>query len=280
MTVLVCSPFDDLRSKDIRLLHEASRHGPVTALVWSDRSAEAVLGQAPRFPEAERLYLVGSLRWVCEAHVVDVDPDGLPPQAWLSEGEAWACLASSDTPQRRRACAERGLLSLPIAAAQLNGFPMPSVECRSGEDRVIVTGCFDWLHSGHVRFFEEASAWGPLYVSVGADETVRELKGEGHPLLPEDERLFCVASVRFVHQAVLGSGKGWLDAAPEIERIRPRFYVVNTDGDRPEKRRFCRARGIEYVVLQRRPQAGLPPRSSTELRGLSKLSGEGRSQTR
>ncbi len=59
-----------------------------------------------------------------------------------------------------------------------------------------------------------------------------------------------------------------MDAEPEIERIQPDCYVVNEDGDKPEKRAFCRERGIEYVVLQRKPKEGLPARQSTELRGF------------
>ena len=64
------------------------------------------------------------------------------------------------------------------------------------------------------------------------------------------------------------SGSGWMDAEPEIADIRPTHYVVNEDGDQPEKRAFCRAHGIEYVVLRRVPHAGLPARSSTDLRGF------------
>jgi hypothetical protein len=59
-----------------------------------------------------------------------------------------------------------------------------------------------------------------------------------------------------------------MDAEPEIAEIGATHYVVNEDGDQPEKREFCRTRGIEYVVLQRLPHAGLPARSSTELRGF------------
>jgi hypothetical protein len=67
---------------------------------------------------------------------------------------------------------------------------------------------------------------------------------------------------------MISSGSGWMDAEPEIEEIRPAFYVVNEDGDQPEKRAFCRAHGIEYVVLERLPHAGLQARSSTALRGF------------
>jgi len=59
-----------------------------------------------------------------------------------------------------------------------------------------------------------------------------------------------------------------MDAEPEIEVIEPRFYVVNEDGDHPEKREFCRRARIEYVVLSRRPKPGLPARDSTALRGF------------
>ncbi|HAK94241.1 MAG TPA: hypothetical protein DCM87_04375, partial [Planctomycetes bacterium] len=136
----------------------------------------------------------------------------------------------------------------------LRGFPELPPPARGAGTRVIVTGCYDWFHSGHVRFFEEAAALGDLYVVVGSDANVRLLKGAGHPLMPEDERRYMVQSVRHVAQALISSGEGWMDAAPEIERIEPQIYAVNEDGDRPEKREFCRAHGLEYVVLARAPK--------------------------
>lgn len=134
--------------------------------------------------------------------------------------------------------------------------------------RAVVTGCYDWLHSGHIRFFMDASAVGELYVVVGSDRNVELLKGPGHPLRREDERRYMVGSVRHVQRCLVSSGSGWLDAEPEIAQIRPRYYVVNEDGDQPEKRDFCASRDIEYVVLRRVPHRGLPARSSTALRGF------------
>jgi glycerol-3-phosphate cytidylyltransferase-like family protein len=120
-----------------------------------------------------------------------------------------------------------------------------------------------------VRFFEETSELGDLYVVVGSDENVRLLKGEGHPLLSEDERRYMVQSIRFVKQALISNGSGWMDAEPEIEKIRPNFYAVNEeDGDKPEKREFCQKHGLEYVVLKRVPKEGLTARQSTTLRGF------------
>ena len=46
------------------------------------------------------------------------------------------------------------------------------------------------------------------------------------------------------------------------------LYAVNEDGDVPVKREYCEQHGIEYVVLKRTPASGLPPRSSTDLRGF------------
>jgi hypothetical protein len=74
--------------------------------------------------------------------------------------------------------------------------------------------------------------------------------------------------VRFVRQALISSGHGWMDAEPEIAVIKPDIYAVNEDGDVPEKRAFCKKHGIEYVVLKRIPKAGLPKRQSTDLRGF------------
>jgi cytidyltransferase-like protein len=158
-----------------------------------------------------------------------------------------------------------------IGAAQLAGFPPApamDVERRAGRKKVLVTGCYDWLHSGHVRFFEEASAFGELYVVVGNDANVRNLKGEGHPLFPQELRCFMAGSIRFVHQALITSGWGWMDAEPEIEKLKPDIYLVNEDGDKPEKQEFCDRHGLEYVVLKRLPRPGLRPRSSTDLRGF------------
>ena len=97
---------------------------------------------------------------------------------------------------------------------------------------------------------------------------IKLLKGEGHPMFPAVERRYMAGSIRHVKQALVSTGHGWLDAEPEIERIRPDIYAVNEDGDRPEKSEFCEAHGIEYRVLKRLPMEGLPKRQSTDLRGF------------
>jgi cytidyltransferase-like protein len=172
-------------------------------------------------------------------------------------------------PDLRRATGDVGVPLVVVSRSEREGFPVPRCQPPpAGSPRVVVTGCYDWLHSGHVRFFMDAAAVGALYVVVGSDRNVSLLKGPGHPLLGEAERRYMVGAMRSVHCAVISSGSGWMDAEPEIDWIRPSHYVVNEDGDQPEKRAFCEQRGIRYVILQRVPQVGLPARSSTELRGF------------
>ena len=154
-------------------------------------------------------------------------------------------------------------------ADELKGFPEPSpMPSAPTRKKVVVTGSYDWFHSGHVRFFEEVSAYGDLYVVVGHDANIRLLKGEGHPLLPQDERRYMVGTIKFVRQALISSGHGWLDADPEIRKLKPDIYAVNEDGDKGGKREYCLKNGIEYLVLRRAPAPGLPRRSSTVLRGF------------
>ena len=268
--VFVSGSFDDLRPRDIRLLEEAAGFGTVHAGLWTEGLAVAREGRPPRFPFDERLYLLQALRHVASVTAVsDVPPSGWPPTGLAHRRDSWVAEEGRDSEEIRAWCAARGVevrVFGPAALEVVPSAPPLTVEERSGHPRVLVTGCFDWFHSGHVRFFEEASAFGDLYVGVGSDANVRRLKGQGHPLLPEAMRAYMVRSARAVKQAFVSSGLGWMDAEPEVETVQPRFYVVNEDGDRPEKREFCRKRGIEYVVLSRRPKPGLPARSSTALR--------------
>lgn len=137
--------------------------------------------------------------------------------------------------------------------------------------KIFVSGCFDLLHSGHVAFLRAAAAQGDeLYVALGSDRTVFDLKGR-MPVNSEHERLYMVQSVACVHQALISRGSGLLDFREELGDIRPDVFVVNEDGNTLAKRRLCEQLGIEYVVLQREPHAGLAARSTTALRAEERL---------
>ena len=131
--------------------------------------------------------------------------------------------------------------------------------------KVFVSGCYDMLHSGHVAFFKEASTYGDLYVGIGSDATIRELK-DRKTINTERERLYMVKAIRYVTDAFVNSGSGILDFAEDVKRLKPDIFFVNSDGYTPGKKRFCEENGIELVVSTRIPEAGLPKRSTTALR--------------
>ena len=131
--------------------------------------------------------------------------------------------------------------------------------------KVFVSGCYDMLHSGHVRFFEEASRLGDLYVGIGSDANILALKNRA-VANGERERLYMVKAIRYVKDAWINSGTGKMDFVKEVDALRPDFFFVNRDGWSEEKERFCRERGIKLVVADRIPAEGLPARSTTAIR--------------
>ena len=133
--------------------------------------------------------------------------------------------------------------------------------------KVFVSGCFDLLHSGHVEFFKQAAQFGDLYVGIGSDKTIAALKGH-KTMYSEQERLFMVRAIRYVKEAYINQGDGYLDFLPTLDLVKPDCLVVNEDGDREEKRALCRERGMEYIVLKRIPSDGLAARSSTNLKQM------------
>ena len=136
--------------------------------------------------------------------------------------------------------------------------------------KVFVSGCYDMLHSGHVAFFKEAASYGDLYVGIGSDATIRELK-DRKTINTERERLYMVKAIRYVKDAFVNSGGGMLDFAEDVIRLKPDLFFVNSDGYTPGKKRFCEEHGIELVVSKRVPEEGLPTRSTTALRKECKI---------
>ena len=130
------------------------------------------------------------------------------------------------------------------------------------EKKVLVSGCYDLLHAGHIAFFKTAAQFGKLFVAVGADENVRILKGKA-PYYSQEERVYMVNSVRYVENAFIASGSGMLDFEPDMERIRPDIFIVNYDGHTSDKEALCQKIGIEYKIMERIPESGLPARASS-----------------
>jgi cytidyltransferase-like protein len=270
--VVITGAFDDLHAQQVRFLEEAAKLGDLTALLWSDELVARFTDRPPKFPQKERRYCLDAVRFVKAIQPVSQQAsiDALPEVAGLKPN-TWLVRQAEHSAAREASCKSRGLEYRVITDEQLAGFLEPSpgpVERAPGRKRVVVTGCFDWFHSGHIRFCEEVSGHGDLYVIVGSDANVSLLKGEGHPLFSQEQRCYVANSIRFVKQALVSTGSGWLDADPEIRRLKPDIFAVNEDGDKGGKREYCEKLGIEYLVLKRTPAPGLPGRTSTGLRGF------------
>ena len=125
----------------------------------------------------------------------------------------------------------------------------------------MVSGCYDLFHGGHIAFFKAAAEYGKLYVMIGQDQSILHLKGKA-PYFSQDERKFIVGSVRYVHEAIISSGTGMLDFEPDMRKMKPDIFIVNNDGHTPEKEKLCRDLGVEYIVLERIPEPGLPATKS------------------
>lgn len=72
-------------------------------------------------------------------------------------------------------------------------------EKEKGKRIVLANGCFDLIHVGHIRYLKEAKAHGDvLVVALNSDSSVFKLKGEGRPILNEEERVELISSFYFV----------------------------------------------------------------------------------
>lgn len=98
---------------------------------------------------------------------------------------------------------------------------------RAGERITLANGNFDLLHVGHVRYLRAAKALGGrLVVAINSDESVRRLKGEGRPIMPENERAEIVAALADVDAVVIFSE---LDVRAIIREIHPDVQAKGTD---------------------------------------------------
>jgi len=97
----------------------------------------------------------------------------------------------------------------------------------AGRTVAFANGCFDVLHVGHVRYLEGARAEADvLVVGVNGDGSVRRLKGEGRPVLPEGDRALLVAAVRAVDHVLVFADD---DVARLLLALRPDVHCKGTD---------------------------------------------------
>ena len=98
---------------------------------------------------------------------------------------------------------------------------------RRGKKLVFTNGCFDLLHAGHVRYLNQARALGDaLAVGLNSDRSVRALKGEGRPIVPEEERAEVLAALECIDYVFIFD-----DLTPQrvIDAVIPDVLVKGAD---------------------------------------------------
>jgi D-glycero-beta-D-manno-heptose 1-phosphate adenylyltransferase len=122
-------------------------------------------------------------------------------------------------------------------------------EKRNGRRVVFTNGCFDLLHPGHIRALEIARALGDtLIVGLNSDASVRQLKGEGRPIISELERAEILAALESVDAVVIFD-----EPTPRelISRLLPDVLVKGGDwpGDQIVGREEVEAAGGRVVSV-------------------------------
>jgi D-beta-D-heptose 7-phosphate kinase/D-beta-D-heptose 1-phosphate adenosyltransferase len=124
-------------------------------------------------------------------------------------------------------------------------------ELKEKDKRIVFTnGCFDILHIGHVRYLEEAKKLGDiLIIGVNSDESVRILKGKGHPIIPAEERAEIIAALRCVDYVIT-----FHETNPEnlISQIKPDIHVKggNYTIDKIPESKLVESLGGKTVILK------------------------------
>ncbi|HEY2458116.1 MAG TPA: D-glycero-beta-D-manno-heptose 1-phosphate adenylyltransferase [Candidatus Acidoferrum sp.] len=123
-------------------------------------------------------------------------------------------------------------------------------EKRNGKRVVFTNGCFDLLHPGHIQSLEAARALGDfLIVGINSDASVRELKGQARPVLPEQERAEILANLESVDAVLI-----FPELTPQktIAALLPDVLVKGGDwpGDQIIGREEVEAAGGQVVRIE------------------------------
>ncbi|OPZ89235.1 MAG: Bifunctional protein HldE [Firmicutes bacterium ADurb.Bin419] len=92
-----------------------------------------------------------------------------------------------------------------------------------GHTIVFTNGCFDIVHTGHIRLFEQAKKLGDIVVvGLNSDESVKLLKGEGHPIHTEQERAYVLGSIQYIDYIYIFND---IRCGEVIRAVCPHVYV-------------------------------------------------------
>jgi rfaE bifunctional protein nucleotidyltransferase chain/domain len=96
-----------------------------------------------------------------------------------------------------------------------------------GKKVVLANGGFDILHVGHLRYLRGARALGDaLVVAINSDKSMRLIKGNGRPILDQDERVALISGLRCVDYVVVFDEP---DVSRVLDVLRPAIHAKGSD---------------------------------------------------
>ncbi len=124
-----------------------------------------------------------------------------------------------------------------------------AAEREAGHSIAFANGCFDVLHVGHIRYLQDAARVADvLIVGVNGDGSVRQLKGEGRPVMPEGERAELISAIRGVTYVTI-----FHEDSPSrlLQILRPDFQCKGTDytADSVPEAEIVKAYGGKVVIV-------------------------------
>lgn len=119
---------------------------------------------------------------------------------------------------------------------------------------VLVGGCFDILHFGHIHFLKEAKKLGNhLIVALESDKTTKKLKGRGRPIHSQNQRKEILTSLNFVDEVIsLPEMRNDADYKKMVAKIKPNIIAV-TQGDsmKNKKEEYAKLVGGKLVEIKK-----------------------------
>lgn len=123
-------------------------------------------------------------------------------------------------------------------------------ECASENKRIaLANGCFDILHIGHINYLREAKKLADvLVVALNSDDSVKKIKGEGRPIMKQNERAELLCSIRYVDYVVIFDE---INVINILKELKPDYHCKGSDyseNNVPEKF-FSDANNIKTVIV-------------------------------
>ncbi len=117
--------------------------------------------------------------------------------------------------------------------------------------KVLVGGCFDLLHFGHIKFLEEAKKSGDyLVVALESDENVRRTKGETRPIHTQEQRKAMLESLTCVDEVImLPPTQGDRDYYELVRKVKPSIIAI-TEGDRRKVKKHEQASEVGARLVE------------------------------